>query len=176
MRKFRLGVVVLISLLLIAIAGTVYYLLLTQWHTPAYAAGNSNTVKVYRLAQTEAADSEAETEGGSSEPVIEKAGTIVRGSSVSKYEKTVTVDGTTYVKVKADSVTESGDKAESDKSVKGEKAKAENAEGAADKSESDADDANNAEGTSENAESANRKADNTELYMKEDNLSDIDNT
>ena len=173
MRKFRLGVVVLISILLIAIAGTVYYLLLTQWHTPAYAAGNSNTVKVYRLAQTEAADSEAETEGGSSEPVIEKAGTIVRGSSVSKYEKTVTVDGTTYVKVKADSVTEVGekaessesDKAESDKSGKGEKAEAEDAE-------SDEADAKSAEGAAESTTSTNRNADNTELYMKEDNLSD----
>ncbi|MBQ3291331.1 MAG: hypothetical protein IJH43_02995 [Mogibacterium sp.] len=87
MKKFRIGIGVLISLLLIAIAGTVYYLLLSQWHTAAFAAGNSNTVKVYRL---------------SDEAAPEEAGTLIRGTAVEKYRKSIQADGVTYYKVKAD--------------------------------------------------------------------------
>ena len=47
MKRFRLIVIALISLLLFAIAGTVYCVLLGQWHTTAYAAGRTNEVKIY---------------------------------------------------------------------------------------------------------------------------------
>ncbi len=96
MKKFRLGVIVLISLLFLAIAGTVYFVLLGQWHTAAFAAGRTSTVKVYSYAD-EAADKE--------EPVHElaEAGEVIRGSELMKYRKSVEQDGVTYHKVELDS-------------------------------------------------------------------------
>ena len=91
MKKFRLGIVVLIALLMIGIAGTVYYLLLLQWHTPAFAAGSSSTVKVYITAGEE---------GG--ENTLSEAGTLIRGSAVERYRKTITADGVTYQQIKTD--------------------------------------------------------------------------
>lgn len=101
MKKFRLSVLVIISLLLIAIAGTIYYMLLSQWHTAAFAAGKSNTVKVYKLSETE----------GSEPPVPEEAGTLIRGTEVSKYRKNFQADGVTYYKVKADLIEQSDSEA-----------------------------------------------------------------
>ena len=100
MKKFRTFVGILIALLMFAIAGVVYFILLGQWHTPAYAAGNSNEVTVYRIADTAEEDAE---------PVPEEAGSIVRGSEVTRYIESVTADGVTYCKVKTEAYPDEDD-------------------------------------------------------------------
>ena len=100
MKKFRTFVGILIALLMFAIAGVVYFILLGQWHTPAYAAGNSNEVTVYRIADTAEEDAE---------PVPEEAGSIVRGSEVTRYMESVTADGVTYCKVKTEAYPDEDD-------------------------------------------------------------------
>ena len=96
MKKTRLTIIAAISVLLLAAAGVVYFLLLGQWHTEAYAAGRTNTVKVYTL------EGEA----------LKEAGEVTRGSALKKYLKTVTDSGVTYHQVSVDSFadgTETGD-------------------------------------------------------------------
>ena len=88
-RKISTGAGILIALLLFAIAGTVYWILLGQWHTVSYAAGNSNEVKIYRITENE--------NGKKNAP--EEAGTVIRGSAVNRYMESVTADGVTYHKV-----------------------------------------------------------------------------
>ena len=95
MNKFRLGVVGLIALLFLAIAGTVYFVLLGQWHTAAYAAGRTNTVKVYSYADEISASESADTD----EHILIEAGEAVRGSRLMKYRKSAVQDGVTYHKV-----------------------------------------------------------------------------
>lgn len=118
MKKARLGIAAFISLLMIVIAGGMYYLLLTQWHTEAFAAGKTNTVKVYRIAGEDAEDSEGakdtedaeDSEKQSEEPPeelseelsMEEIGTLIRGSAVTRYRKSVNVDGVTYCRIKVD--------------------------------------------------------------------------
>ena len=92
MKKVRLGAGILIAFLLFAIAGVVYFILLGQWHTAAYAAGNSNEVSVFRI--TEPKEGE--------DPAPEEAGKVIRGSEVMKYLQSVTVDGVTYNKITSD--------------------------------------------------------------------------
>ena len=92
MKKIRLGAGILIAFLLFAIAGVVYFILLGQWHTAAYAAGNSNEVSVFRIAEPKEGE----------EPAPEEAGKVIRGSEVMKYLQNVTVDGVTYNKISSD--------------------------------------------------------------------------
>ena len=68
-KKISTGAGILIALLLFAIAGTVYWILLGQWHTVSYAAGNSNEVKIYRRTENE----------NGKKNVPEEAGTVIRG-------------------------------------------------------------------------------------------------
>ena len=96
MKKIRTGAWILIALLLFAIAGVVYFILLGQWHTQAYAAGNSSEVPVYRITEPE--------DGG--QAAAEEAGTVIRGSSVTKYMKTAEVDGVTYTKISAEGLSD----------------------------------------------------------------------
>ena len=91
MKKLGLALITLISIALLAAAGTVYYVLLGEWHTTAYAAGKTNTVKVYAFE-----DENAEASDGQ---VLTEAGTVLRGSEVSRYRKSVKQDGVTYHKV-----------------------------------------------------------------------------
>lgn len=93
MKKFRLFVIAIISLLLFAIAGAVYYVLLGQWHTAAYAAGKSNTVNVYAF---------ADETGEGTEHELVKAGKIIRGTELMKYRKSEKHDGKTFCKVTFD--------------------------------------------------------------------------
>lgn len=89
-RKIRFGAGILIAFLLFAIAGVVYYILLGQWHTAAYAAGNSNTVNIYKMSES------------GEETTVEPVGTVIRGSKVTRYIHNITSDGVTYYKVKSD--------------------------------------------------------------------------
>ena len=73
MKKFGLAVVILISIGLMACAGFVYYVLLGQWHTSAYAAGKTNTVSVYAF-EDELSES-ADEKDGAGEHVLAEAGT-----------------------------------------------------------------------------------------------------
>lgn len=88
--KIRSGAAILISILLLAIAGVVYFVLLGQWHGTAYAAGKTNLVSVYRLSDEEAGAQMTE------------AGSVIRGSEVTSYLKSVTIDGVTYRMIKTD--------------------------------------------------------------------------
>ena len=83
----------LISVLLIAIAGVVYFILLGQWHTTAFAAGRTNTVKVYSYGAEAAADTDKS-------PGLTECGEVIRGSEVTRYSQSVTEGGVTYHKVK----------------------------------------------------------------------------
>ena len=123
MKKFGLAVITLISILLLAAAGSVYYVLLGEWHTAAYAAGKTNVVKVYAFkdevsaaadntaeADAENVESDAEnadasgtgdktaTSEASDQHVLVEVGSVIRGSEISKYRKTVKQDGVTYHK------------------------------------------------------------------------------
>jgi hypothetical protein len=89
-RKIRFGAGIMIAFLLIAIAGVVYYILLGQWHTAAYAAGNSNTVNIYKVSES------------GEETTVEPVGTVIRGSKVTRHIHNITSDGVTYYKVKSD--------------------------------------------------------------------------
>ena len=110
MKNFRLAIVVLISLLILAIAGTVYFILLGQWHQSAYAAGRTNTVKVYRYEDEDGkADAEeAAAEEGPSHRLIE-AGEVTRGSELMKYRKSAEQDGVTYHMVKVEKLADGSD-------------------------------------------------------------------
>lgn len=88
--KIRSGAAILIFILLLAIAGVVYFVLLGQWHGTAYAAGKTNLVSVYRLSDEEAGAQMTE------------AGSVIRGSEVTSYLKSVTIDGVTYRMIKTD--------------------------------------------------------------------------
>ena len=102
MKKFRLGVVILISLLILAIAGTVYFVLLGQWHTTAYAAGRTSTVKVYSYAdEVPAAEETEKSDTENQEPAHElvEAGEVTRGSELMKYRESAEQDGVKYHKV-----------------------------------------------------------------------------
>ena len=77
-KKIRFGAGILIAFLLFAIAGVVYYILLGQWHTAAYAAGNSNAVKIYKVS------------GNGDDAVLEPGGTVIRGSRVTRYIQSIT--------------------------------------------------------------------------------------
>ena len=123
MKKFGLAVITLISILLLAAAGSVYYVLLGEWHTAAYAAGKTNVVKVYAFsdeigaaadntAEADAENVEADAENAdasgtgdkmatseaSDQHVLVEVGSVIRGSEISKYRKTVKQDGVTYHK------------------------------------------------------------------------------
>ena len=100
MKKFKVFVLILISIALLAAAGTVYYVLLGQWKTPAYAAGKTNVVKVYAF-EDELIDenSDAEEAGEAQDHHLEEVGTLIRGTEVSRYRKSVTQDGVTYHKI-----------------------------------------------------------------------------
>ena len=136
MKKFGLAVITLISILLLAAAGSVYYVLLGEWHTAAYAAGKTNVVKVYAFkdevsaeagnaAEADAENAEADAENAeannapeasvenadasgtddktatseaSDQHVLVEVGSVIRGSEISKYRKTVKQDGVTYHK------------------------------------------------------------------------------
>lgn len=123
MKKFGLAVITLISILLLAAAGSVYYVLLGEWHTAAYAAGKTNVVKVYAFkdevsaeagnaAEADAENVEADDENAdasgtgdktatseaSDQHVLVEVGSVIRGSEISKYRKTVKQDGVTYHK------------------------------------------------------------------------------
>lgn len=91
-RKIGLGAGIITALLLFAIAGVIYWVLLGQWHTDVFAAGNSSQVRIYKI---------AENEKGEKLPP-EDAGTVTRGSSITRYLESVTADGVTYHKVKTD--------------------------------------------------------------------------
>ena len=218
MKKFRLVVAIFISLLLFAIAGVVYFVLLGQWHGTAYAAGKTNLVKVYRLADvseggaadsvadTDAAESAGDADSGadvsadSSEdknadsntsnadsnagtgPQMVEAGSVIRGSQVVSYLKSVEVDGVTYRKVKADLavVAESPDM-DDDKNADGEgqKAEGENKEGEeksqdqtqpAEESADQDTSGKNSSGQDTSAQDAS--AQDVELYMEEASLVD----
>ena len=106
-RKIRFGAGILIALLLFAIAGVVYYILLGQWHTAAYAAGNSNTVNIYRISED------------GSETTVESIGTVIRGSKITRYIKSITVDGVNYHKIKTDAYPEEKDLYMADSSLAG---------------------------------------------------------
>ena len=93
MKKVNSGVLMLISVLLIAIAGVVYFILLGQWHTTAFAAGRTNTVKVYSYGAEAAADTDKS-------PGLTECGEVIRGSEVTRYSQSVTEGGVTYHKVK----------------------------------------------------------------------------
>ena len=104
----------MIALLFLAIAGAVYFVLLGQWHTSAFAAGRTSTVKVYSYADEAAAEGSSEDgseetsaaeDAEKQEPVHElaEAGEVIRGSGLMKYRKSVEQDGGTYHKVELDS-------------------------------------------------------------------------
>ena len=98
-------------------------MLLGEWHTAAYAAGKTNVVKVYAFkdevsaAADNAAEADAEnveadaenadasgtgdktaTSEASDQHVLVEVGSVIRGSEISKYRKTVKQDGVTYHK------------------------------------------------------------------------------
>ena len=98
MRKIYTGALILIAILLIATAGVVYFVLLGQWHTTAYAAGRTNTVKVYSYADEAAQDTEEGSEAA--EHQLAESGEVIRGSEITRYRQSVTQDGVTYHKVK----------------------------------------------------------------------------
>lgn len=114
MKNVRRGAVILISLLLLAIAGVVYFVLLGQWHSSAYAAGKTNLVKVYKIAdESEEISDDSDGSGSGSGQHMVEAGAVIRGSKVSRYGKSVTADGVTYRQIKADLYTaEESDTAE----------------------------------------------------------------
>ncbi|MBQ6389353.1 MAG: hypothetical protein IJH90_06960 [Mogibacterium sp.] len=85
--KFGAFIAVLIALLLIGIAGTLYYLQMLEWHTEMYAAGTTNTVAVYG----------EDGAGG-----LAEAGRLVRGNQVNAYQKKKVIDGIEYVQVQTD--------------------------------------------------------------------------
>ena len=91
-RNIGLGAGITIAILLFAIAGVIYFILLGQWHTTAFAAGNSNQVTIYRI---------AENENGEKQPP-EAAGTVTRGRAVTRYLESETADGVTYHKVRSE--------------------------------------------------------------------------
>lgn len=92
-KKTGLVIAAIVSVLLLAIAGAVYFVLLGQWHTTAYAAGKTNTVKVYAYETA----GEGETQEDSSETAaLKEAGEVIRGSQVTRYLKHVSENGVTY--------------------------------------------------------------------------------
>ena len=91
-RKTGIGAGITIAIILFVIAGVIYFILLGQWHTAAFAAGNSNQVTIYRI---------TENEKGEKQPP-EAAGTVTRGKAVTRYLESVTADGVTYHKVKSE--------------------------------------------------------------------------
>ena len=93
MKKLRLSLGILTALILLGTAGVVYFVLLGQWHTSAYAAGKTNTVKVY---------SYVEDENAEGAQVFSEAGTVTRGSEVTRYIKSVTENGSTYHRISTD--------------------------------------------------------------------------
>ncbi len=110
MKKINTGALILISILLIAIAGVVYYVLLGQWHTTAYAAGRTNTVAVYSYADEAAQGTEEGS--GEAEHKLTETGEVVRGSEIVRYRQAVEQDGVTYHKVNVETFadgTEPGD-------------------------------------------------------------------
>ena len=82
--KIRIFALIMIAAALTGIAAAVYFVLLGQWHGTSYAAGRSNLVTVYRQA-----------DDGS----MEEAGSVIRGSEVTSYLKSVSEDGVTYRQV-----------------------------------------------------------------------------
>ena len=98
--RLRLGIVLIIAALLLAIAGAGYYVLLGQWHGTSYAAGRTNTVKVSTIKE------DAEQGSGGSEdadePEMIEAGSVIRGSEVTRYLKSVTIDDVVYRQIKLD--------------------------------------------------------------------------
>lgn len=163
MKKFRLAVTVLISFLLLAIAGTVYYVMLGQWHSASFAAGNSNTVRVYKMHDAEAdaaQEGEAADQAAEASGTLEEAGRVIRGSRVEKYRKSITVDGIKYYKVSADLI---GSEAQAQQPAEADASVEEQAEGAG--------------AEIEDIKSSVFPDDSNDLYMSEDSLaSTIDDT
>ena len=183
MRKVRLFVVVLIALLLMAIAGTIYYLAILQWHTEAYAAGRSNTVKVYRIDNPAGSDdgsaSDAEKvdadAGTADTQTLTEAGTLVRGTQVDRYRKAIHEGDETYVVIRTKdpaaitpaAVTEESDK----KADKGKDKEKENDEDTdSDKETAEQEKAESEAGSEAEAEAPDLS--DVELYMNADDLAE----
>ena len=94
MKKLGRALVVIIALLLVAIAGLFYYISLKPLQTTAYAAGNSNAVKIYRIAESTDGEERTDTPGGGQ--ALEEAGTVIRGSMIRRYSKSIESEGHTY--------------------------------------------------------------------------------